>query len=139
MRKSATAMIVSLAALAGCGGSGKAKEMDPAEVVEAFCGALVGGEYGQALEYCISQDMQTYIDNIKTAYEEAAEHDTRAAEIAASVLKEAQIKIGDIEKNQDERLVNYAIVINDDLKKEKVASMKKEEGVWKISVITDRI
>ena len=36
-------------------------------------------------------------------------------------------------------MVNYTIIINEDLKKEKIASMKKEEGEWKIEAITDRV
>ena len=83
--------------------------------------------------------MQSYINNIRTALDEAARRDSSAAAIATSILREAQIKIGETTKNQDKRTVNYTIVINEELKKDKVASMKKEEGEWKIEAITDRV
>lgn len=129
--------MVSLAVLAGCTGS--EKEMGPAEIVETFCNALICGEYDKAFSFCDSLQMQSYIKNIRTAFEEAARRDSSAAAIAASILKEAHIEIGEITRDQDRKLVNYTIVINEELKKDKVASMKKEESGWKIEAITDRV
>ena len=139
MKNTVIALLVSLAALTGCIGSGKSKEMGPAETVEAFCNALVSGEYDEAFSFCDSLQMQSYINNIRTAFGEAARRDSSAAAIAASILKEAEIEIGETAKEQDKRLVNYTIVINEELRKDKVATMKKEEGEWKIEAITDRI
>ena len=139
MKNTFIAILVSLTVLAGCTGSRKAKEMGPAETVEAFCKALVSGEYDEAFSFCDSLQMQSYIDNIRAAFNEAARRDSSAAAIAASILKEAQVEIGEISKEQDKRMVNYTIIINEDLKKEKIASMKKEEGEWKIEAITDRV
>lgn len=113
--------------------------MGPTETVEAFCNALVSGEYDEAFSFCDSLQMQSYINNIRTAFGEAARRDSSAAAIAASILKEADIEIGETAKEQDKRLVNYTIVINEELRKDKVATMKKEEGEWKIEAITDRI
>lgn len=139
MKNTFIAILVSLTVLAGCTGSRKAKEMGPAETVEAFCSALISGEYDEAFSFCDSLQMQSYIDNIRAAFNEAARRDSSAAAIAASILKEAQVEIGEISKEQDKRMVNYTIIINEDLKKEKIASMKKEEGEWKIEAITDRV
>lgn len=113
--------------------------MGPSETVEAFCSALISGKYEEAFSFCDSLQMQSYIDNIRAAFNEAARRDSSAAAIAASILKEAQVEIGEISKEQDKRMVNYTIIINEDLKKEKIASMKKEEGEWKIEAITDRV
>lgn len=137
MKKAVIALLVSLAVLAGCTGS--EKEMGPAETVETFCNALICGEYDEAFSFCDSLQMQSYINNIRTAFEEAARRDSSAAAIAASILKEAHIEIGEITRDQDRKLVNYTIVINEELKKDKVASMKKEESGWKIEAITDRV
>ena len=139
MKNTIIAIFVSLTVLAGCTGSGKAKEMGPSETVEAFCSALISGEYEEAFSFCDSLQMQSYINNIRTAFGEAARRDSSAAAIAASILKEAEIEIGETAKEQDKRLVNYTIVINEELRKDKVATMKKEEGEWKIEAITDRI
>ena len=139
MKNTFIAILVSLTVLAGCTGSRKAKEMGPAETVEAFCSALISGEYDEAFSFCDSLQMQSYIDNIRAAFNEAARRDSSAAAIAASILKEAQVEIDEISKEQDKRMVNYTIIINEDLKKEKIASMKKEEGEWKIEAITDRV
>ena len=139
MKNTIIAIFVSLTVLAGCTGSGKAKEMGPSETVEAFCSALISGEYEEAFSFCDSLQMQPYIDNIRAAFNEAARRDSSAAAIAASILKEAQVEIGEISKEQDKRMVNYTIIINEGLKKEKIASMKKEEGEWKIEAITDRV
>lgn len=140
MKKTIIALALSVAVLAGC--SGSKKEMGPAETVEAFCSALISGESGEyekAGSFCNDSQMQSYINNIRTALDEAARRDSSAAAIATSILREAQIKIGETTKNQDKRTVNYTIVINEELKKDKVASMKKEEGEWKIEAITDRV
>ena len=137
MKKTIIALALSVAVLAGC--SGSKKEMGPAETVEAFCSALISGEYEKAGSFCNDSQMQSYINNIRTALDEAARRDSSAAAIATSILREAQIKIGETTKNQDKRTVNYTIVINEELKKDKVASMKKEEGEWKIEAITDRV
>lgn len=139
MKKIFIAFFISIAAITGCGRSEKGKEMGPAETVEAFCKALVSGEYDEAFSFCDSLQMQSYINNIRTAFGEAARRDSSAAAIAASILKEADIEIGETAKEQDKRLVNYAIVINEELRKDKVATMKKEEGEWKIEAITDRV
>lgn len=137
MKKTFIAISVSLAVLAGCTGS--SKEMGPAETVEAFCSALISGEYDEAFNFCDSLQMQSYINNVRKASDEAARRDSSAAAIASSILKEAQIEIGETTKDQDKRMVNYTIVVNEELKKDKVASMKKEDGKWKIEAITDRV
>ena len=113
--------------------------MGPAETVEAFCSALISGEYDEAFSFCDSLQMQSYINNVRKASDKAARRDSSAAAIAASILKEAQIEIGETTKDQDKRMVNYTIVVNEELKKDKVASMKKEDGKWKIEAITDRV
>mgnify|MGYP006976630902 CR=1 FL=1 len=60
------------------------------------------------------------------------------AELVADDNK-TSFEIGETAKEQDKRLVNYAIVINEELRKDKVATMKKEEGEWKIVEITGGI
>ena len=54
MKKIFIAALFSIAAITGCGRSEKGKEMGPAETVEAFCKALVSGEYDEAFSFCDS-------------------------------------------------------------------------------------
>lgn len=139
MRHIVLVIISAAAVLSGCSGAGKNKVLEPEEVVKAFCNAVTGGEYELALEFCDSTMMCQYVEGIRATVSEAARRDSSAAGIAAAILKEAEIEIGDIRKEQDRRLVDYSIVISDEIRKDKIATMKKEEGEWKIEAITDRI
>ena len=65
--------------------------------------------------------------------------DSSAAAIAAAMLSEADFKVEDIAREGEKRHILYIMDAGNGLKKEKKATVRKEEGVWKVEQITDRI
>ena len=62
--------------------------------------------------------------------------DSNAFAIAAELLMETEVTIKAIEKVDGGRDVLYAIT-SGEYEKERKASVKKEEGKWKVAAITD--
>lgn len=139
MKKYFFAAVIAIFAITGCGGQKEKNMMGPEEVVETFCKAVICGEYDQASTLCDSIVVKAYIDSYAASMEKAARQDSSAAKIAEGLLRGAEIIIDDVAKEQDKRLISYTIAVADDLKKEKIATVKKVEGEWKIEAITDRI
>lgn len=133
------AAVIAICAITGCGGQKEKKVMGPEEVVETFCKAVLCREYDKASALCDSTIVESYIESYAASIEKAARQDSSAVAIAARMLETAEITIEDVNKIQDKRQISYTIVITDDLKKEKTATLRKEEGEWKIEAITDRI
>ena len=124
---------------AGCGERKQKKaEMGPAETVEEFVKAVTAGEFGTAMELCDTSAMKGYIDRYARAWDMLAKKDSCAAAIAAQSLADASFVVEDIEKSEDRRLVTYTVVLGDQTKK-KTATVRKEEGVWKVEEITDSL
>lgn len=139
MKKYFFAAVIAICAITGCGGQKEKKVMGPEEVVETFCKAVLCREYDKASALCDSTIVESYIESYAASMEKAARQDSSAVAIAARMLETAEITIEDVNKIQDKRQISYTIVITDDLKKEKTATLRKEEGEWKIEAITDRI
>ena len=65
--------------------------------------------------------------------------DSGAVAIASAVLAEADFRTEDVVKDGDRRKVTYTIETGDGQNKRKTATVKKEEGVWKVEEITDSL
>ena len=107
----------------------------PKETVEAFCKALTAGDFSTAANYCRMPEMDEYIGRLSSAWEAS---DSTAAAIVPAILSETAVSITDIVKNGQERTVFYKLTATDGSDKEKIATLRKEEGGWKIKSITDR-
>ena len=53
-------------------------------------------------------------------------------------MSDTEVLITDIVKNDQGRTIFYKLTATGGLTKEKIATLKKEEGEWKITAITDR-
>lgn len=122
--------------LAGCGGK-KSAEMGPAETVETFCKAMTAGEWDEAEALCDSHEMSEYIDGYKEAWASLqASEGEKVTAIAEKLLGEAQVAIDDVSKQDDKRVVTYTLSA-DGMSKTRKATLKKEEGAWRVEKIAD--
>jgi len=137
----ATAAAVMMLA-AGCGGSEEKKteeQLGPEETVEAFCREMAAGGFEDAMALCDTMTMKGYIETYAEAWEMQVKADSSATAIAGSVLAGAEFIVEDAVKEGDRRHILYIMDAGNGLKKEKKATVRKIEGVWKVEQITDRI
>ena len=126
--------IISTIALTGCFSS-KSAEAGPEDAMEIFYTAIFAGDFEKAERYCDPVTMQDYINSIRSAWEKNGDATTA---ILPAILAETSINISDIKKDGQCRTVFYTLTAADGKQKEKVATLGKDEGKWKITAITDR-
>lgn len=137
----ATAAAVMMLA-AGCGGSEEKKteeQLGPEETVEAFCREMAAGGFEDAMALCDTMTMKGYIETYAEAWEMQVKADSSATAIAGSVLAGVEFIVEDAVKEGDRRHILYIMDAGNGLKKEKKATVRKIEGVWKVEQITDSI
>ena len=114
---------------------GSETEMGPEETVKTFYKALWTGEIGNAESHCDSLGMSGYLESYRNAWKKNSD---TISDIVSDILSETEINITDVERNGKIRTVFYELAGTDGQKKEKVATLRKEAGGWKIEAITDR-
>ncbi|MBP3663369.1 MAG: DUF4878 domain-containing protein [Bacteroidales bacterium] len=129
------AVVAGLVILAGCGGSNE-KAMGPEETVEAFCRAVTAGQWSQAEALCDTVSMKAYLDSHKEAWETLQREDSCALAIAESILADTVMTVEEVSKEEDRRVVSYTLAADGNSKTRK-ATLKKEEGAWRVERITD--
>ena len=111
-------------------------EMGPADVVDAFNRAITGGNFEQARQLCDTASMKDYLESYQEAWEVIQAEDSSALSIASSILEKAVIDVEDIQKEGEKRIVLYTLEADGHSKTRK-ATVKKEEGEWRVERITD--
>lgn len=127
-------LILSALVVTGCFGE-KTVESSPEETLKNFCQAVFAGDFDKAESLCDTLSMKEYICSIRTAWEEA---DSSVMTIVPAILAETEINMTEVIKNGQERTIHYELTAIDGSRREKTATVRKEEGEWKISEITDR-
>lgn len=133
----AAAMML-VATACGNGKADKVAEMGPEQTLEAFCRAVASGEFDKAAALCDTTAMKEYIEAYAQAWEMQAKADSSATAIAGGLLSEAEITVEDVTREGEKRHIIYIMDAGNGLRKEKKATVKKEEGAWKVEQITDR-
>lgn len=124
--------------ICSCNQAGKQeKALGPEETVEAFCKAMACGDFTAARELCDTVSMASYIGACQERWDNMARMDSALVDIAAALLSTAQIEINETVKDGECRKVFYTIDATMEMKKEKVATVKKEEGAWRVGMISD--
>ena len=122
-------------AVSGCGN--KTHKADgPEATVVAFYEAVTDGDWEKAESLCDTLLMREYLNAQAEAREALMKKDSNAFVIAAELLMETEVTIKAIEKVDGGRDVLYTIT-SGEYEKERRASVKKEEGKWKVAAITD--
>lgn len=132
------AVLLLLLLVRGCGGKEDSVELGPAETAEAFCRALAAGEFARARELCDTVSMKAYIDTYRSAFESFSEENEKAAAIASGILGDMDFSVENMTKEGGRRIVFYTIGLSDGIKRNKVATLMKVEGAWKVETVTDR-
>lgn len=127
------AIILGIAATVAACSQNNETVLGPEDALEAFHKALYSGEFEQAKALCDTLGMKGYIDSFRTVWER---NDAAVTEIVSDIMSETQMKITDTKKSEEGRTIFYELTF-DGKSKTKAASMKKEEGEWKIARITD--
>ncbi len=109
--------------------------LGPGETLETFYTNLFAGDFDETESLCDTLGMQEYIEVLRAAWEQT---DSSVMTIVPAILSETAVSITDIVKNGQERTVFYKLTATDGSDKEKIATLRKEEGGWKIKSITDR-
>lgn len=109
--------------------------LGPGETLETFYTNLFAGDFDEAESLCDTLGMQEYIKVLRGAWEQT---DSSVMTIVPVILSETAVSITDIVKNGQERTVFYKLTATDGSDKKKIATLRKEEGGWKIKSITDR-
>ena len=116
--------------------SGSSVEMGPTETVEAFNRAITVGDFAQAKQICDTVSMKDYLDSYQEAWDVLQAEDSSTLSIAASILEKAVIEVEEVMKEGDKRIVLYTLEADGHSKVRK-ATVKKEEGAWRVERITD--
>ena len=118
----------------GCSQNSSA-ELGPVETIEAFYKAIFSGDFDKADGFCAETDTNEYVARLQEGWTKS---DESIKAILPEILSECLVEVTDIVKNGQERTIFYKMTTTDGQSKEKIAALKKEEGVWKITAITDR-
>ncbi len=112
-------------------------ETGPEDTLESFCKAMAEGEFERAMQFCDTLTMKEHVLEYHQAWNAMQEKDSSALAIASEMLENARIVIKQMTKDGNTREVHYTIEVGDVIIK-KAASMRKEEGEWKIERIIDK-
>lgn len=137
MAVAAISAVLTIMAVSCREGQEKSVEMGPTETVEAFYSSLTAGDFHAVKEVCDTAAMKEYIKTYSEAWDMLRKKDSTVAEIAAGILKDADIKILETAKEGNKRIIKFDINSGTG-NKEKKAVVRKDEGAWKIEGISDR-
>lgn len=129
-------VVVSTFALTGCRGGQKSVEMGPVETVEAFCKAVSMGQWDDAEALCDSLSMKEYIESQKQIRAQFEKEDEDAMKVVRSIMENTTVTVDDMHKADDKRVVTYTLE-TDGLSKTNKATLRKEEGAWRVESITE--
>ena len=82
--------------------------------------------------------MKAYIDTYRSVFESFSEENEKAAAIASGILGDMDFSVENMTKEGGKRIVFYTIGLSDGMKRNKVATLMKVEGAWKVETVTDR-
>ena len=120
--------------LAGCF-QGGVSESGPEETLREFYRNLFSGDFNSAESLCDTLEMRGYVENLRNAWNVT---DSAVTKIMPAILSEMEISVTEVVKKGKEKTVFYELTATDGRNKEKVATLSKEEGEWRIKAITDR-
>ena len=123
---------------AGCGGNNaeEKRAMGPEAAVETFCRAVAAGDFETAGGLSDTVSMKGYLDEWRKVWNDLQKEDSSALAIASSMLSGAEIEVIRTERNGEKRTVLYRIEAEGN-SKTRTATVKNEEGEWKVEEISD--
>ena len=120
----------------GCRDAEEEKAVGPEAAVETFCRAVAAGDFETAGGLCDTVSMKGYLDEWRKVWNDLQKEDSSALAIASSMLSGAEIEVIRTERNGEKRTVLYRIEA-EGKSKTRTATVKNEEGEWKVEEISD--
>lgn len=114
----------------------KAAVLGPEETAEAFCRAVASGDMDRAYQLCDTVMMKGYLDAWTETCRSLEQKDSSALRIASDILSESVFTLVEVGKDGDRRSVTYRLESEGQSKTRK-ATLRKEEGKWKVESLTD--
>lgn len=110
--------------------------MGPEETLETFCRAVAAGQWQEAMALCDTVGMKEYLDSHRKTWKILQSKDSSALAIASGILAGTEISVSEVRKEGDRRVITYTLTA-EGCSKTKEATVKKEEGAWRVERITD--
>lgn len=117
---------------------GDKKAAGPETVVENFNKAIINGDWQEAYSLCDTAEIGGYIEKHIMTREALAISDSTSLTLAERILSGTEISILNTEETDGMCVVTYALTLDENNKKVQKATVKKENGAWKVVRITDR-
>ena len=109
----------------------------PEAVVIKFTEAMKTGDFEKARSLCDTSAMQEYLDAYMQKWETKSLKDSAAFASTVRILGETTIEIDEIDMLDGVCFIDYTLGLDGNTRKCH-AGLKKEEGEWKVTEITDR-
>lgn len=128
------------AAVVFVGGEDKAevKKVGPETVIVEFTEAMKTGDFDKARDLCDTVSMKEYLDAYTQKWETKSIKDSAAFASTVKILEETAMEIENVEEKDGVCLIDYTLELDGNTRKCH-ASLKKEEGEWKVAEITNTI
>ena len=133
----AIAAVVAVLFLSGEEKADETIKAGPEAVVIEFTEAMKAGDFKKAQKFCDPETMQEYLDAYMQKWEAMSIKDSSAFASTVRILGETTIEIGEVDMQDGVCFIDYTLRLDKNARKCR-ASMKKEEGEWKVTEITDR-
>lgn len=136
-----SAVIVMIGAIALLSGNGEdsqaARRSGPEGVLTEFTAAMKGGDFEKAAKLCSPNTMEDYLDTYIQKWNTLSQKDSAAFSSITHLIREVEIHFNGIQEEDGVCMIDYALEMGDNRKEHK-ATLRKEEGEWKIAEITNK-
>jgi hypothetical protein len=129
--------VIAAVFLSGEGASHKAEKPGPEGVVSSFVSAMKSGDFEEALALCDSASMHEHMHAYMQKWQEMSLKDSSTFCSLTEVLADIQISFDGMTEEHGMCHVDYRLAMEDS-EKECRATLRKEEGEWKIVEITSK-
>ena len=112
----------------------KEAQLGPEDTLKAFYKDLCQGEFKEAKNLCDTLSMKEYITAVQQTWSKNSES---VQTILPAIMSETETEITEVVKNGQDRTIFYKLTTTDGQNKEKIATLRKEEGAWRVETITE--
>ena len=133
----AIAAVVAVLFLPGAEKVDETVKAGPEATVIEFTEAMKAGDFEKAQKFCDPKTMQEYLDAYMQKWEAMSIKDSSAFASTVRILGETTIEIGEVDMQDGVCFIDYSLKLDKNTRKCR-AGLKKEEGEWKVTEITDR-
>lgn len=116
--------------------SDKAVMPPSANTLNEFYNAITSGRFEDAEKLCVETVMSDYINGIQKKW---SREDTTITSMTADILSGVKVTVTNTEGNEQTSTIYYSLGLEGKDAQEKIATLKNEEGEWKIESITDKV